>query len=136
VTFTVAKHKQSAKHFTRIYFVVNNWLPAKNGPRQYQIRISDSRIYCSRSRWIWQPVLFFLHQEHWLLIFEIRLSPLTSDYGDEPCPKSLLPIANKPLLDYALVWLEQSGVKGTLQHPLHYFTPLNHSSRCPSHLPC
>ena len=42
------------------------------------------------------------------------LVPLTSDYGDEPCPKSLLPVANKPLLEYVLVWLEQSGIKGKL----------------------
>ena len=78
----------------------------------------------------------FRHQEHWMLTSGIRLLPLTSDYGDEPCPKSLLPIANKPLLDYTLVWLEQSGVKGTLQYIIHYLTTLNHSYRCPSHLPC
>ncbi|KAH9485327.1 putative translation initiation factor eIF-2B subunit gamma [Psilocybe cubensis] len=42
------------------------------------------------------------------------LVPLTSDYGDEPCPKSLLPIANKPLLEYTLLWLEQSGIKDVL----------------------
>jgi len=46
------------------------------------------------------------------LILSSRLVPLTSDYGDEPCPKSLLPVGNKPLLEYILTWLEQSGIKG------------------------
>ncbi|KAF8967811.1 UDP-3-O-glucosamine N-acyltransferase [Flammula alnicola] len=42
------------------------------------------------------------------------LVPLTNDYGDEPCPKALLPVANKPLLDYVLDWLEQSGIQDVL----------------------
>ncbi|PPQ99720.1 hypothetical protein CVT24_009703 [Panaeolus cyanescens] len=42
------------------------------------------------------------------------LVPLTSDYGDEPCPKSLLPVANRPLLEYVFSWLEQSGIKDVL----------------------
>ncbi|KDR75446.1 hypothetical protein GALMADRAFT_227095 [Galerina marginata CBS 339.88] len=46
--------------------------------------------------------------------FGNELVPLTSDYGDEPCPKSLLPVANKPLLEYVLVWLERSGIKDVL----------------------
>ncbi|CAA7259299.1 unnamed protein product [Cyclocybe aegerita] len=46
--------------------------------------------------------------------FGNELVPLTSDYGDEPCPKSLLPIANKPLLEYVFGWLEQSGIKDVL----------------------
>jgi translation initiation factor eIF-2B subunit gamma len=61
-----------------------------------------------------------------LFIDHCRLLPLTSDYGDEPCPKSLLPIANKPLLDYTLLWLELSGIKGMLRYPLHHLTSLNH----------
>lgn len=40
------------------------------------------------------------------------LLPLTGDHGEEPCPKALLPISNKPMLDYTLSWVEQSGVKG------------------------
>ncbi|KAF8894888.1 UDP-3-O-glucosamine N-acyltransferase [Gymnopilus junonius] len=46
--------------------------------------------------------------------FGNELVPLTSDYGDDPCPKALLPVANKPLLEYVLVWLEQSGIKDVL----------------------
>lgn len=38
---------------------------------------------------------------------------MTSDHGDEPCPKALLPVANKPIIDYMLAWLEQSGIKGS-----------------------
>jgi dTDP-glucose pyrophosphorylase len=41
-----------------------------------------------------------------------RLHPLTSDHGDEPCPKALLPVANKPMIDFPLTWLEQSGITG------------------------
>ena len=40
--------------------------------------------------------------------------PLTSNHVDEPCPKALLPIANKPMLDYPLAWLEKSGVTGSV----------------------
>ena len=43
-----------------------------------------------------------------------RLIPLTSDYGDEPCPKALLPLANKPMIDYVFAWLELSGIKGAV----------------------
>ncbi|KAJ7262277.1 UDP-3-O-glucosamine N-acyltransferase [Mycena haematopus] len=46
--------------------------------------------------------------------FGNELSPLTSDHGDEPCLKALLPVANTPLIDYPLTWLEQSGVKDVL----------------------
>ncbi|OBZ68149.1 putative translation initiation factor eIF-2B subunit gamma [Grifola frondosa] len=42
--------------------------------------------------------------------FGNELLPLTSNHGDEPCPKALLPIANKPMLDHPLAWIEQSGV--------------------------
>ncbi|THH15478.1 hypothetical protein EW146_g5006 [Bondarzewia mesenterica] len=42
--------------------------------------------------------------------FGNELLPLTSDHGDEPCPKALIPIANKPMIDYPLTWLEQSGI--------------------------
>ncbi|KAI0786751.1 UDP-3-O-glucosamine N-acyltransferase [Abortiporus biennis] len=46
--------------------------------------------------------------------FGNELHPLTSDNGDEPCPKALLPIANKPMLDYPLTWLESSGIRDVL----------------------
>ncbi|KAF8200896.1 UDP-3-O-glucosamine N-acyltransferase [Pholiota molesta] len=42
------------------------------------------------------------------------LGPLTNDYGDAPCPKALLPVANKPLIEYTLDWLEKSGIKDVL----------------------
>ena len=46
------------------------------------------------------------------LITPFRLVPLTSDHGDEPCPKALLPVANRPMIDFPLTWLEQSGITG------------------------
>ncbi|KAF8993727.1 UDP-3-O-glucosamine N-acyltransferase [Cyathus striatus] len=46
--------------------------------------------------------------------FGNELLPLTDDYGDEPCPKALLPVANKPVIEYTLSWLEQSGIKDVL----------------------
>lgn len=46
--------------------------------------------------------------------FGNELLPLTSDHGDEPCPKALLPISNKPMIDYVLSWIEQSGIKDVL----------------------
>ncbi|KAF8891648.1 UDP-3-O-glucosamine N-acyltransferase [Infundibulicybe gibba] len=46
--------------------------------------------------------------------FGNQLFPLTNDYGEQPCPKALLPVANKPVLDYVLTWVEQSGIKDVL----------------------
>ncbi|KAH9892742.1 UDP-3-O-glucosamine N-acyltransferase [Cubamyces lactineus] len=46
--------------------------------------------------------------------FGNELLPLTTNHGDEPCPKALLPIANKPMLEYPLAWLEQSGITDVL----------------------
>lgn len=48
--------------------------------------------------------------------FICRLLPLTGEHGDEPCPKALLPISNKAMLDYPLSWVEQSGIKGGLDN--------------------
>ncbi|PFH46388.1 hypothetical protein AMATHDRAFT_77696 [Amanita thiersii Skay4041] len=42
------------------------------------------------------------------------LLPLTTNYGDEACPKALLSVANRPILDYVLSWLEQSKIKDIL----------------------
>ncbi|KAI0308713.1 UDP-3-O-glucosamine N-acyltransferase [Amylostereum chailletii] len=39
-----------------------------------------------------------------------QLFPLTSDNGDAPSPKALLPVGNRPMIDYPLTWLEQSGI--------------------------
>ncbi|KAH7888775.1 UDP-3-O-glucosamine N-acyltransferase [Phlebopus sp. FC_14] len=46
--------------------------------------------------------------------FGNELVPLTGDLGDAPCPKALLPISNKPMIDYVLSWVEQSGIKDVL----------------------
>ncbi|KAH6914146.1 nucleotide-diphospho-sugar transferase [Coprinopsis sp. MPI-PUGE-AT-0042] len=46
--------------------------------------------------------------------FGNELLPLTSDHGDEPFPKALLPVANKPLLEYVLSWIEKSGINDVL----------------------
>ncbi|TFK54400.1 UDP-3-O-glucosamine N-acyltransferase [Heliocybe sulcata] len=46
--------------------------------------------------------------------FGNELSPLSSDAGGEPSPKALLPIANQPMLDFPLTWLEQAGIKDVI----------------------
>ncbi|KAF8482840.1 UDP-3-O-glucosamine N-acyltransferase [Russula ochroleuca] len=46
--------------------------------------------------------------------FGDELHPLVSDHGDEPCPKALLPVANMPMIDFPLTWLEQSGITEVL----------------------
>ncbi|KAJ3562794.1 hypothetical protein NP233_g9353 [Leucocoprinus birnbaumii] len=46
--------------------------------------------------------------------FGNELQPLTGDYGDEPSPKALLPVANRPMIEYLLSWIEQSGIKDVL----------------------
>ncbi|KXN90911.1 putative translation initiation factor eIF-2B subunit gamma [Leucoagaricus sp. SymC.cos] len=46
--------------------------------------------------------------------FGNELQPLTGDYGDEPSPKALLPVANRPMIEYLLLWIEQSGIKDVL----------------------
>ncbi|KAH7913884.1 nucleotide-diphospho-sugar transferase [Hygrophoropsis aurantiaca] len=46
--------------------------------------------------------------------FGNELLPLTGDHGEESCPKALLPVSNKPMLEYALSWIEQSGIKDVL----------------------
>lgn len=38
-----------------------------------------------------------------------RLYPLTEE---ENLPKSLLPVANRPLISYTLDWLEKAGITG------------------------
>ncbi|KAF9236076.1 nucleotide-diphospho-sugar transferase [Melanogaster broomeanus] len=46
--------------------------------------------------------------------FGNELFPLTGDVGDEPCPKALLTISNKPMVDYVLSWVEESGITDVL----------------------
>ncbi|GBE80970.1 Probable translation initiation factor eIF-2B subunit [Sparassis crispa] len=46
--------------------------------------------------------------------FGNELLPLTGNNGDETCPKALLPIANKPMIEYPLAWIEQSGIRDVL----------------------
>ncbi|RDB16855.1 putative translation initiation factor eIF-2B subunit gamma [Hypsizygus marmoreus] len=71
--------------------------------------------------------------------FGNELLPLTSDHGDEPCPKALLPVVNKPMIDYVLNWIEQSGIRDvllicpaihrpTLYHHIHSGTSVAPSS--------
>ena len=66
-----------------------------------------------------------------------RLTPLTSNNGDESCPKALLPVANKAILDYVLAWVEQARIQGA-----YIFARASISSsaslislRCPRYLP-
>ncbi|KAI0054970.1 UDP-3-O-glucosamine N-acyltransferase [Artomyces pyxidatus] len=61
--------------------------------------------------------------------FGNELLPLTSDHGDEPCPKALLPVANRPMIDYPLTWLEQSGITEVL-----LICPTSHRSRISHHI--
>src|SRR5882762_6343057 len=53
-----------------------------------------------------------------------RLVPLTSDHGEEPCPKALLPIGNSPMLGYSLSWIEHSGVKSEFPSRSYFLTRL------------
>ncbi|KAK7440202.1 Translation initiation factor eIF-2B subunit gamma [Stygiomarasmius scandens] len=46
--------------------------------------------------------------------FGNELVPLTSNHGAEPCPKALVPVGNKPIIDYVLSWIDQSGIKNVL----------------------
>jgi translation initiation factor eIF-2B subunit gamma len=57
--------------------------------------------------WVW-PTNF----RDFCVTIPSRLHPLVSDHGDEPCPKALLPVANMPMIDFPLTWLEQSGITG------------------------
>ncbi|KIY63067.1 UDP-3-O-glucosamine N-acyltransferase [Cylindrobasidium torrendii FP15055 ss-10] len=68
--------------------------------------------------------------------FGAELTPLTSDHGDTPCPKALLPVGNRALLDYVLAWIEAGGVKDVVlmcptihKHAIsnHIHSALNHS---------
>ena len=43
-------------------------------------------------------------------VLYIRLAPLTNDHGDISSPKSLLPIANTPMISFPLTWLEEAGI--------------------------
>ncbi|KAK1224475.1 Translation initiation factor eIF-2B subunit gamma [Marasmius sp. AFHP31] len=46
--------------------------------------------------------------------FGNELIPLTSNYGAEPCPKALISVGNKPIIDYVFSWLDSSGIKDVL----------------------
>ncbi|KAG8812355.1 hypothetical protein FRC17_002063 [Serendipita sp. 399] len=43
-----------------------------------------------------------------------RLGPLIESHGDDPTPKALLPINNKPMVSYCLSWLEEADIKEAL----------------------
>ena len=51
-----------------------------------------------------------------MLVDGFRLQPLTSNYGEQPCPKALLPVGNKPMISYVLNWVEEAGLKGALMY--------------------
>ncbi|ESK88318.1 translation initiation factor eif-2b subunit gamma-like [Moniliophthora roreri MCA 2997] len=62
-----------------------------------------------------------------LVGFGNELIPLTSNHGAEPCPKALLPVGNKPIIDYVLSWVEQSGIKDVLLIcPSGHKSPISH----------
>lgn len=42
------------------------------------------------------------------------LYPLTAGSGSNGLPKALLPVANKPLVEGVLKWIEQAGLIGAL----------------------
>ncbi|KAI6008581.1 UDP-3-O-glucosamine N-acyltransferase [Pisolithus marmoratus] len=46
--------------------------------------------------------------------FGNELVPLSGDLGNQPCAKALLPISNKPMVDYVLSWIEKSGIRDVL----------------------
>ncbi|KAH8116631.1 UDP-3-O-glucosamine N-acyltransferase [Phellopilus nigrolimitatus] len=59
--------------------------------------------------------------------FGNELQPLTSNYGDQPCPKALLPIGNKPMISYVLNWVEEAGLKDVLLIcPTSHRHPISH----------
>lgn len=43
-----------------------------------------------------------------------QLGPLIASHGDDPTPKALLPVHNKPLVSYGLSWLEEANIKEAL----------------------
>ena len=59
--------------------------------------------------WVWTT-----NFRNFCVTILFRLHPLINDHGDEPCPKALLPVANMPMIDFPLTWLEQSGITGVL----------------------
>ena len=76
-------------------------------------KIIHERISSSGARWLWQQVRTTVAR------FDLtpkfighRLLPLTREH-----PKALLPVANKPVLDYVLSWLEDSGITGSYLYP-------------------
>lgn len=92
-----------------------------------RIRFSSSTTWISRKPTLssyllnflpsyWQDLEMSESRLHTLPILSLttpfRLIPLTSDHGDEPCPKALLPVANRPMIDFPLTWIEQSGITG------------------------
>ncbi|KAI5117223.1 hypothetical protein M0805_008693 [Coniferiporia weirii] len=59
--------------------------------------------------------------------FGKELQPLTSNYGDQPCPKALLPIGNKSMISYVLNWVEEAGIKDVLLIcPTSHRNPISH----------
>lgn len=88
------------------------FLKDDDGPQLRQDRARHKRIPRSPLRRLWKRVRPLLYTITTLIHRPISLNPLTSDHGEDPCPKALLPVANKPLLEYTLEWLEQSGIRG------------------------
>ncbi|KAL0580218.1 Translation initiation factor eIF-2B subunit gamma [Marasmius crinis-equi] len=61
--------------------------------------------------------------------FGNELIPLTSNYGVEACPKALIPAGNKPIIDYVLSWIENSGIKDVL-----FICPTAHKAAISHHI--
>ncbi|KAF8495847.1 nucleotide-diphospho-sugar transferase [Gautieria morchelliformis] len=57
------------------------------------------------------------------------LAPLTNDHADNSSPKSLLPIANKPMISFPLNWLDEAGVTNVL-----LICPHSHRSAIAHHI--
>jgi hypothetical protein len=112
-----------------------------NGSRRCHLRTRLTRVSSRHPRRLWKRVRRPVYAPNANSLYQAigRLLPLTSDHGEEPCPKALLSVANKPMIDYTLSWVEQSGIKGITTRTLDVGHLVNtffvRPSRCTAHLP-